>query len=468
MKNLIKLLTLITLCSFTVGFSSCSDDKEETLESTNTLNEADFVGAWRSIDDAEISYLVLNNNNSGRIVVEDLETNEIYEESIAWYYKDNSISMLTSEGLESYYVFKLTESQMILIYQNDIMLSFTRISVSSVPGSSDDDPDDSGSPEGSTTGGITTGSAEPRAFSATISGMYNGNKLPTVVGCQYSYNSSFPANQTGECTINGKFGGLEFEAIHLVDLAKVYYRVFAIVDGERIYGKTKSFETPQGTYSIDGKTYKFIKVTGLATGSFSMMQTELPPNAELEIDGVPIGRWNVNKDSYITKGETREFFTDIFEHAVMPRYPTPEEWQYAASGGSLSKGYKYSGSNNIDEVAWYANNSYGYAITPALKTPNELGFYDMSGNYAEYCAVYSDDVFRIFREEAIKGFASLKEIPASCFNITWSANSAYGGYWGSSVSNCLTTSSVIDKTPSNTNKFNSDIYTARLVYSRPD
>lgn len=101
------------------------------------------------------------------------------------------------------------------------------------------------------------------------------------------------------------------------------------------------------------------------------------------------------------------------------RLPSEAEWEFAAKGGIYSKGYQYSGSNELELVAWYKDNSSRKTHAVKTKLPNELGLYDMSGNVYEWCDDWIDNHYKILR----------------------------GGCWGSAAKGCLITNRF-DSSPS--------------------
>ena len=171
-----------------------------------------------------------------------------------------------------------------------------------------------------------------------------------------------------------------------------------------------------GSFTVNGALFEMVRVEG---GTFRMGATS-EQGGDAERDEKPVHRVKLNT-FYIGKTEVTQALWQAvmgsnpshFKGADLPvenvtwydcqnfiqklksltgqkfRLPTEAEWEFACRGGNNSRGYKYSGSNYIDNVAWY--DGYSGAHPVGTKAPNELGIYDMSGNVWEWCSDWYAD-----------------------------------------------------------------------------
>jgi formylglycine-generating enzyme required for sulfatase activity len=212
------------------------------------------------------------------------------------------------------------------------------------------------------------------------------------------------------------------------------------------------------TFSVAGVSFNMIRVDagsfmmGAAADDDEAADRERPAH-QVTLSGYSIGETEVTQElwqavmgynpsdftddpqrpvDYVSWDDCQLFISKLNEMTGMAfRLPTEPEWEFAARGGNRSKGYKYAGSDNVDDVAWYEINAYNVGMDDPdfgphavkTKTPNELGLYDMSGNVMEWC----QDYYGLYSNEAQTDPVG----PSSGYGRV-----TRGGSWGGAATSC--------------------------------
>ena len=190
--------------------------------------------------------------------------------------------------------------------------------------------------------------------------------------------------------IYGRFSDYQQPRLNIITASSGYTRMFSQTVFQK--GESGYMDIPTASSNLGWQNSVILKINGVeftmipvdyASGNFLLAETETTEALYKAITGS--GNSSNLAKTEVLSSDWSTFINKLNDMTSLSfRYPSKAEWQFAAKGGNKSKGYVYSGSNIIDNVAWYSGNSNRVVHNVKLLQPNELGFYDMSGNLSEY------------------------------------------------------------------------------------
>lgn len=160
---------------------------------------------------------------------------------------------------------------------------------------------------------------------------------------------------------------------------------------EMVYVKGGTFVMGSDEGNRDNRPAHAVTLRDFHIGRFELMQEQWVALMGQNPSQYPCSRCPVNDMSW---DELQTFLGKLSAHTGRTfRLPTEAEWEYAAQGGQLAQGHRYSGSDNLMEVGWLKENGSDHQHETGLLKPNELGLYDMNGNVWELCQDWYDPKF---------------------------------------------------------------------------
>ncbi|MGL1891844.1 MAG: SUMF1/EgtB/PvdO family nonheme iron enzyme [Spirochaetaceae bacterium] len=175
--------------------------------------------------------------------------------------------------------------------------------------------------------------------------------------------------KSGSFNMGSNIGEIKERPVHKVTISKDFYI---------------------GKFEVTQKQWE----TVMGSNPSRFQRDELPVNRVLRLAVIQFCNILSEKEGFIPAYKINGNIVTINNYSNGYRLPTEAQWEFAARGGNKSKGYKYSGSNIVSDVAWYKDNSTR-SHNVGTKKSNELGIFDMTGNVKEICYdsyyVYSPD-----------------------------------------------------------------------------
>ena len=248
----------------------------------------------------------------------------------------------------------------------------------------------------------------------------------------------------------------------VVNAAEVYQLVqqptLEELTEEPVVEETKGIASIKNTkrgqeFTLKGVSFKMVTVEGglfdMGTDEHFEDDSDEKPMHKVQLESFSIGETEVTQKLWtavmgdnpssdksdnlpvnmVSWEDCQTFIAKLNELTGMKfRLPTEAEWEYAARGGKNSKGYIYSGSNHVEDVAWYEANSKKKTYKVKSKLSNELGLYDMGGNVWEWCQDWYDSNY--YAKSSDKN-------PGGPLSGTYKV--ARGGSWSSFGSRCRVT-----------------------------